>query len=83
MQLRAGYRPEADLREKREAVLRAIEVTERQHALIRQKAGALSEMQAHLEDRLATFNGWLAHLDGRLAGEKAAGKKPKARSGSR
>jgi len=81
MQLAAGYRPEADLREKREAVLRAIEVTERQHALICQKAGALSQMQSHLEERLVMFNGWLAHLDERLAGEKTP-KKPKARSAS-
>jgi len=81
MQLRAGYRPEADLLEKREAVLRAIEVTERQHALIRQKADALAKLQSLLEDRLVTFNGWLAHLDERLAEEKTA-RKPRARSGS-
>ncbi|HUS83294.1 MAG TPA: MerR family transcriptional regulator [Dehalococcoidia bacterium] len=83
MQLRAGYRPEAGLREKREAVLRAIEVTERQHALIRQKADALAQMQAHLEERLATFQGWLSDIDAALGACKAAAKKSKAGSRSR
>lgn len=82
MQLRAGYRPDAGLREKREAVLRAIEVTERQHALVRQKADALTQMQGHLEERLATFKGWLAEIDAALKGTKTAGKKSKAGSKS-
>jgi DNA-binding transcriptional MerR regulator len=83
MQLKAGYRPESGLREKREAVLRAIEVTERQYALIRQKADALAEMRSHLEDRLMTFNGWLSDIDAALGACKAAGKKSKDGSRSR
>lgn len=82
MQLRAGYRPDADLREKRAGVLRAIEVTEHQHALIRQKADALSEMKAHLEERLATFKRWLEQIDAALACAKTA-KKSKTASRSR
>jgi DNA-binding transcriptional MerR regulator len=83
MQLRAGYRPDAGLREKRAGVLRAIEVTEQQHALIRQKADALSEMQAHLEEKLATFKGWLEQIDAALASSKTAGKRSKAGARSR
>ncbi len=63
MQLRAEYRPEAAISEKKAQVLRAIEVTERQHAVIRQKVTALTEMQSKLEERLATYQGWLRQLD--------------------
>jgi len=83
MQLRAGYRPDADLREKRAGVVRAIEVTEQQHALIRQKADALSQMQGHLEERLATFKGWLEQIDAALGSVKTSGKRSKAGSKSR
>ena len=41
----------------------AIEVTERQHELIQQKATAIADMQSKLEERLATFRGWLADLE--------------------
>ncbi|MGB2695903.1 MAG: MerR family transcriptional regulator [Dehalococcoidia bacterium] len=63
MQLRAEYRPEAAISEKKAQVLRAIELTERQHALIRQKVAALTDMQSKLEERLETYNGWLRQLD--------------------
>jgi DNA-binding transcriptional MerR regulator len=80
MQLKAGYRPESGLREKREAVLRAIEVTERQYALIRQKADALAQMRSHLEDRLGTFNGWLSDIDAALGTDEPARSKDGSRS---
>ena len=83
MQLRAGYRPDADLREKRAAVVRAIEVTRHQHALIRQKADALSQMQGHLEERLVTFKGWLEQIDAALTGAKTPTKRSKDGSKSR
>ena len=67
MQLRAEYRPEAALSEKREQLLKAIAVTERQHALIGQKLDALRDMQSRLEERLATFHGWLKQIDERRA----------------
>src|SRR3972149_7076994 len=51
MQLRAQYRPQAALSQKKAQVLRAIEVTDRQVALIRQKVAALTEMQSKLEER--------------------------------
>ena len=69
MQLRAEYRPDAALPQKRAQVLRAIEVTERQHALIRQKVDALAEMQSKLEERLTTFRGWLDQIDAQLASD--------------
>ncbi len=69
MQLRAEYRPEAALSQKKDQVLRAIEVTERQHELVRQKMDAMSEMQSKLEERLATFSGWLVQIDEQLKTE--------------
>ena len=77
MQLKAGYRPEAALSQKRDQVLRAIEVTERQHDLIRQKVSALTDMQSKLEERLTTFRGWLEQLDGQLKTEKKSKVKAK------
>ena len=63
LQLRAEYRPDAALSQKRAQLLKAIEVTERQHELISQKLAALAEMQAKLDERLTTFSDWLKHLD--------------------
>src|SRR3990170_8299398 len=59
MQLRAGYRPDADLQDRRARLTRAIEVTERQYAVIRQKVEGLAQMKAHLEEKLDTYRGWL------------------------
>ena len=74
MQLRAEYRPDAALPQKRAQVLRAIEVTERQYAVIRQKAEGLAQMKAHLEEKLETYRGWLAQLDkGTTAGAPTPG----------
>ena len=77
MQLKADYRPEAALSQKKNQVLRAIEVTERQHDLIRQKVSALTDMQSKLEERLTTFRGWLEQLDGQLKTEKKSKVKAK------
>jgi DNA-binding transcriptional MerR regulator len=63
MQLRAEYRPESALPQKRQQVERAIEVTERQCAVIRQKVDALDSMYRHLEERLETYRGWLVQID--------------------
>lgn len=77
MQLRAEYRPDSSLPEKKAQLLRAIEVTQRQHDLIRQKVEALVEMRSRLEERLATFYGWLDNLDRALTDE--AKRKTKTR----
>ena len=76
LQLRAEYRPEAALPEKRAQLLKAIEITERQHTLIGQKLDALTDMQSKHEERLATFRGWLKQIDERLALES----KPKVKT---
>ena len=72
MQLRAQYRPEAALSQKREQILRAIEVTERQRAVIQHKINALTDMETKLEERLATYRSWLQDIERRL---QAEGKK--------
>jgi DNA-binding transcriptional MerR regulator len=79
MQLRAEYRPEAANSEKKRQVLRAIEVTERQHALIKQKVQALAEMKSLMEERLATFNGWLDQIDAAIKTEAVSRTKTKAK----
>jgi DNA-binding transcriptional MerR regulator len=77
MQLRAQYRPEAALSQKKAQLLRAIRVTERQNDLIGQKLTALADMRSKLEERLATFRGWREQLDEQLAVDKKSKSKPK------
>lgn len=62
-QLRAEYRKDFDAAEKRRRLLTAIEVTEKQHAIIRQKVEQMQAMQDELETKLATYRGWLATLE--------------------
>ena len=69
LQLRAEYRPDAALSQKRAQLLRAIAVTERQHELIRQKVSALADMQSHLEERLAMFRTWMEDLERHVSEE--------------
>lgn len=69
LQLKAEYRPDAALSQKRAQLVRAIEVTERQCTLIGQKVAALTEMQSKLDVRLATFRGLLKDLDARVESE--------------
>ena len=67
MQLRAEYRRDAEVSERKAKIARAIEVTEGQVAVIDQKLAALQEMKEHLEQKLAQYNGWLAQLDEQAA----------------
>ena len=69
MQLRAEYRREGEISDRRAKIAKAIEVTERQVAVIDQKLGALHDMKDHLEQKLATYDGWLKQLE-----EKAAAR---------
>jgi DNA-binding transcriptional MerR regulator len=62
-QIRAEYRRDADISERKAKLGRAIEVTERQVAVIDQKLAALQEMKAHLEQKLGQYRGWVAQLD--------------------
>lgn len=63
MQLRAEYRPESALTQKRTQLLKAIDVTKHQRELVHQKVDALTDMQSKLEERLAMFHDWQTRLD--------------------
>lgn len=74
MQLREEVRHSAlDIAQQRERVLRAIEVTERQHAVIRQKVGQLVDMERLIEEKLAKYQNRLAEID---SGRSPAGTQP-------
>ncbi len=79
-QLRAEYRPEAALPQKKAQIVRAIEVTERQFAVFRQKSDALSEMQSKLEERLTTLQGWLDRIDEALKTKAKPAARAKAKA---
>ena len=66
-QLRAEYRKDADIADRRAKLSRAQEVTERQVAVVEQKLAALEEMRANLQQKLENYRTWIAQLD-----EKAA-----------
>ena len=61
-ELRAQYRPEAELPEKRRQLEKAIEVTQAQHAIVQQKVSQMREMETQLEERLKLFERWMAEL---------------------
>jgi DNA-binding transcriptional MerR regulator len=63
LQIKAEYRRDAEISERRAKLSRAVEVTEGQMAIIGQKLGALQELKDHLEEKLAQYRGWLEHLD--------------------
>jgi len=67
LQLRATYRREAEVSERRAKIERAIEVTERQVEVIEQKRAALDDMKSHLEQKLAQYRSWLEQLEGTAA----------------
>lgn len=62
MQIRATYRKDAAVPERRAKLLKAKEVTEGQVAVIRQKLSALQDMKGHLEEKLAQYESWLESL---------------------
>ncbi len=62
MQIRATYRKDAAVSERRAKLLKAKQVTEGQLAVIKQKLGALQEMNGHLEEKLAQYDSWLEGL---------------------
>lgn len=72
LQLRQQYRQDADLADRRAKIEKAIEVTERQVAVIRQKMDALADMRNHLEERLSKYRGWLAQLEEQAAELRSA-----------
>lgn len=74
-QLRAQYRPEADVAEKRRQLQKAIEVTNRQYAIVSQKAEQLEELKAQIEERLKVFERWSKELDALERKETAEARK--------
>ena len=62
-ELQAQYRPEAEVAEKKRQLQRAIEVSQAQYAIVKQKTTHLEEMKAQLEERLKTYDRWMAELD--------------------
>ena len=63
MQIRANYRKDAAISERRAQLLRARSVTEGQVAVIKQKLEALQDMKGHLEEKLGHYANWLDSLD--------------------
>lgn len=61
--IKATYRRDAGVAERRAKIRRVIEVTESQVALIDQKLAALEDMKSHLDQKLAQYHGWLEQLD--------------------
>jgi DNA-binding transcriptional MerR regulator len=72
IQIRAEYRRDADVSERKAKLSRAIEVTERQVAIIDHKLHALEEMKSDLEQKLQTVRGWLISLDEKAIAEAPA-----------
>jgi len=62
-ELKAQYRPESGVEEKKRQLLKAIEVVEAQYAIVKQKTQQMAEMKAQLEERLKTFSRWMAELE--------------------
>jgi DNA-binding transcriptional MerR regulator len=62
-ELKAQYRPESDVSEKKQQLREAIDVVTRQHGIVSQKAEQMSEMKTQLEERLRTFARWMAELE--------------------
>ena len=62
-ELKAQYRPEADVSEKRRQLQEAIGVVTRQHGIVSQKAEQMSEMKEQMEERLRTFERWMTELE--------------------
>jgi DNA-binding transcriptional MerR regulator len=62
-EIRAQYRPEAELAEKRRQLERAIEVTQSQHTIVKQKTMQMREMETQLEERLSLFSRWMRELE--------------------
>ena len=62
-ELRAQYRPESGVEEKRRQLKKAIDVVQAQYVIVKQKCGQMEEMKGQLEERLKTFDRWMKELD--------------------
>jgi DNA-binding transcriptional MerR regulator len=62
-EIRAQYRPDSELAEKRRQLEKAIEVTQAQHTIVKQKTKQMREMEGQLEERLSLFDRWMRELE--------------------
>ena len=62
-ELRAQFNPAAELPEKRQQLERAIEATQAQHQIVRQKIKQMREMESQLEERLRLFDRWMKEIE--------------------
>ena len=62
-QLKATYRRDAEISERRAKIRKARDVTTGQVAVIDEKLAALQDMKSRLEEKLTQYDGWLLHLD--------------------
>lgn len=62
-ELKAQYRPDAGVAEKRRQLDKAIEVTDRQYAIVSQKAEQLQELKLQIEERRKVLGRWAKELD--------------------
>jgi DNA-binding transcriptional MerR regulator len=62
-ELRAQYRPEAGVEEKRQQLLKAIEVVQGQYGIVKHKIEQMEEMKSQIEGWLKTFDRWMAELE--------------------
>ncbi len=62
-QIKATYRKDAEISERRDKLRKAKEVTVGQVAVIDQKLAALHDMKSHLEEKLDQYDTWLQHLE--------------------
>ncbi len=69
-ELKAQYRPDSAIQEKKRQLQKAIEVVQAQYAIVKQKTQQMEEMTAQLEERLRTLERWMADLE--RVGRKAA-----------
>jgi DNA-binding transcriptional MerR regulator len=72
-QVRAEYRRDADVADRRDKLQRGLAVTEQQCALIGQKVEQLQALQQEYEARLARYHAGIAQLD--AATEEAVGSR--------
>jgi len=71
-ELRAQYRPDSAIDEKRRQLERAIDVVQGQYGIVKQKTEQMEEMKAQLKERLRTFDRWMKELNELEAKEPVA-----------
>jgi MerR family transcriptional regulator, repressor of the yfmOP operon len=70
-QIRAEYRRDAEVEQRRQQLIRARAITEQQHTIVRQKLEQLQAMNDQMEKRLQQLDGWISNLETRRPAEAA------------